>query len=132
MVPGVEIEKDPALTVIKGSEDCWVFVKVEKSNNFDDFMIYEIAEEWTALDSADGVYYQKVINDDVNDQVLQVLKGDAVFVKDDVTKDMLNALDEDPANVTYPTLTFTGYAVQAAEMATAADAWAAANPTVTP
>ena len=37
MVPGYTIEKDPMVTVLDGSEDCWLFVKLEKSANFDNF-----------------------------------------------------------------------------------------------
>ena len=52
-----------------------------------------------------------------------VLAGNQVTVKDTVTKTMLNALT--PA--TYPTLTFTAYAVQMDNVADAAAAWAEVN-----
>ena len=35
MVPGNEIDKDPTVTVEAGSEACWLFVKIEKSDKFD-------------------------------------------------------------------------------------------------
>ena len=56
MIPGYTIAKDPKVTVTTGSEECYLFVKMEKSNNFDIFMTYEIAEGWTALDGIAGVY----------------------------------------------------------------------------
>ena len=125
MMPGQEIEKDPVLTVKKGSEDCWLFVKLEKSDDakFDDFMTFTVAEGWTALDGADGVYYREVAATDVADDDLSfgIIKDNKVSVWDTVTKEDLNQLTE---NNKYPKLTVTGYAVQKAGMATAADAWA--------
>nr|MDY5756504.1 hypothetical protein [Eubacteriales bacterium] len=32
MIPGWTIEKDPKVTVVAGSEDCYLFVKVEELN----------------------------------------------------------------------------------------------------
>ena len=55
MVPGYTIHKDPNTTVVKGSEECYLFVKVEKSANFDSFMTYEMADGWTALEGVEGV-----------------------------------------------------------------------------
>lgn len=113
MAPGIEIDKDPTVTVKAGSEDCWLFVKLEKSENFDDFMTYVIAYGWTKLDGADGVYYRKVEASD-EDEVFSVLKDNQVEVKGepDVTDDMLNALGPDDGDTPYPTLNITAYAVQ--------------------
>lgn len=124
MVPGQTITKDPVLTVVAGSEDCWLFVKLEKSvdADFDAFMSYEMADGWTALDGVDGVYYREVAAADVADadMAFGVIRDNTVTVKSEVTKQMLNELTD----ATYPKLTVTGYAVQKAGMATAADAWA--------
>ena len=127
MFPGKDIEKDPKVTVCAGSEDNWLFVKLEKSDNFDEFMTYELEDEWTALENNEGVYYMEVSYDEL-DQEFGVLKGDKVSVKAEVTKQQLNALDE---NGTYPTLTITAFAVQRdAEIGavdTAVEAWAIAQ-----
>lgn len=124
MVPGKEIDKDPKVTVLKNSEDCWLFVKVEKSSNFDEFMTYEMAEGWTELDAANypGIYYREVAKSD-SDAQFAVLKDNKVTVKEDVTKDMFNKLDADADNKIYPQLKVTAYAVQKAGVASAADAW---------
>lgn len=119
MVPGKELTKDPAVTVEKDSEACWLFVKAEKSDNFDTFMTYAIADGWTALTGQNGVYYREVSASNA-DQDFTVIKDNKVTVKDTVTKDQLDALTTD----TYPTLTFTAYAVQKEKITTAADAWA--------
>ena len=122
MVPGNTITKDPKVTVLANSEDSWLFVKLDKSTdpNFDTFMQYEIAEGWTALDGVANVYYREVSMSDT-DAVYNVIKDNAVTVKGDVTKEMLNALTANP------TLTVTAYAVQRDAdidaIDTAAEAW---------
>ena len=118
MVPGNTISKDPKVTVKANSEACWLFVKVEKSSNFDSFMTYDMADGWTALPGVTGVYYREVAATTAATD-FSVLKGDSVSVKDTVTKADLNALTQN----TFPTLTFTAYAVQKDNVADAATAW---------
>ena len=123
MIPGNSITKDPVVTFKANSENAWLFVKLEKSANFDDFMTYEIAEGWIALDGVDGVYYREATKADA-DVDYTVIKDNTVNVKGEVTKEMLNALDANGAS-DYPTLTVTAYAVQRDKnITTAADAWA--------
>lgn len=128
MIPGYTITKDPKVTVKAGSEKCYLFVKVEKSANFDNFMTYDMADGWTALDGVNGVYY-RVVDASATNQEFAVLKDNQVTVSGDVTKTMLNNLTEN----TQPTLTFTAYACQYnssnGTSFTAADAWAKVNPT---
>lgn len=106
MVPGHTITKDPKATVVAGSEDCYLFVKIEKSENYGTFLAeYEIADGWTKYE--EGVYYRTVTASDKN-QEFSVLKDNKVTVKDTVTKAQMEALTE----ATYPTLTFKAAAVQ--------------------
>ena len=125
MVPGNSIAKDPVVTVLADSEDCWLFVKIDESENFGDFMEYDIAEGWIALEGFEGVYYRAVDKAEA-DQEFPVLLNNEVRVRGDVTSDMLHALDTDGAN-NYPTMTITSYAVQRdAEIEaidTAVEAW---------
>lgn len=108
MVPGNNITKDPTITVEADSEDCYLFVQLNKSDNFDTFMTYEVNEEvWTALDGVENVYYCEV-SKSTNEQIFNVLLNDEVKVKDNVTKDMFNSLTD----ATYPELTITAYGVQ--------------------
>lgn len=109
MVPGKTIAKDPWITVLEGSEACWLFVKVDESANLGDFIEYTVAAGWIALDETNhpGVYYREVAAA-TEDVEFKVLMDDQVTVKADVTKEMLNNLTDS----TYPTLTFTAYAVQ--------------------
>ena len=109
MIPGYTIDKDPKVTVLAGSEKCYLFVKVAESDNFDDFMTYTIATGWTALTGVNGVYYRVVdASTATADQEFGVLANDQVTVKDTVTKADMNGLTE----ATQPTLTFTAYACQ--------------------
>ena len=124
MVPGNTITKDPKVTVEGGSEACWLFVKVEKSTNFDSFLTYTIDTGWTALTGVDGVYYREVAAS-TTDQAFAVLADDQVTVKNTVTKANMDGLTSSGA--TLPTLTFTAYAVQKAGFTTADDAWAEAE-----
>ena len=118
MIPGNTITKDPAVTVLKDSEACWLFVKIDKSANFDNFMTYEIADGWTALPGETNVYYREVPATEA-DTEFAVLKDNEVLVKATVLKTELNALTEG----TMPTLTFTAYAVQKDNVTSVADAW---------
>ena len=125
MVPGNTIAKDPTVTVEANSEACWLFVKVEKSANFDDFMTYGIADGWTQLTKdaqgntiTDLIYFREVAASD-SDQNFTVLANNNVTVKTNVTKEMMNGLTDE----TMPTLTFTAYAVQKANITTATEAW---------
>lgn len=122
MVPGQPISKDPKVTVKAGSEACWLFVRVEKSVNFDGFMTFEMADGWIALAEHAGVYYRNV--DATNaDTGFDVLKDNKVTVLETVTKTELEG-----AKTNAPTLTFTAYAVQKDGIADAATAWGKVNP----
>jgi len=129
MIPGHTITKDPKVTVVDGSEDCWLFVKVEESENFDSFMTYEMADGWNALTGVSGVYYREVTGITA-DQTFAVLAGNQVKVLDTVNKSQMDAIANGTATV--PTLTFTAYAVQYYKTNggafTAVEAWAEANP----
>lgn len=107
MVPGYTIAKDPKVTVTADSEDCLLFVKVDRSDNFDTFMTYTMADGWNALPDTTGVYYRQVNKADVVRE-FSVLAGDQVAVRNDVTKKQMDDLTAE----NYPTLTFTAYAVQ--------------------
>lgn len=143
MIPGYTIDKDPKVQVTTGSEACWLFVKVEESGvykgnelayGFDNFITYEIADGWTALENVDGVYYRKIANATTseNQETYPILKDNKVSVKGTVTKEMMQAVKD---NDSYPTLTFTAYASQLYKNNnatnnefTAAEAWANVNP----
>lgn len=117
MIPGNELPKDPTVKVLEGSENCWLFVKIEKTNNLDTYLEYSVNSDWTPLPGNVGVYY---IEDAKAGDTYSVLTNDKVTVKTTLT-----ATDMATANANKPKLTFTAYAAQAENLETAAEAWAA-------
>lgn len=108
MIPGYTISKDPTATVLDGSEECYLFVKLEKSQNFDTYLKYVIADGWTPLTDVNGVYYRVV--DGTSNKIgtpYSVLKDNQVTVNDTVTKEKMETAEKDK-----PTLTVTAYASQ--------------------
>ena len=121
MIPGTKLDKDPKVTVEANSEACYLFVKVEKGNNPDNYLDYSIdTAVWMAVPEHEGFYYRTVAANEAN-QTFNVLTGNKVTVKDTVTKDMI----KDLTAATYPTLTFTAAAVQQENITTVDDAFKA-------
>lgn len=113
LIPGTTIKKDPVITVNADSVDCYVFVTVKKTENFDKFATYSIANGWTeytgtrydALDKDCDVYY-RTVSSSTTDQPFTILANNKVTVKN-FDKSIVASY-----GTTQPKLTFTGYAVQ--------------------
>lgn len=132
MVPGAEISKDPKVTVVGGSEACWLFVKIVETNNTfntdQKFVSYTPGAGWTlhSTSTVDGVttsiYYIKVdannADGTVNAVSYPVLLNNKVLVNSAATADNLN-----DANTNKPTLSFTAYAIQQSGFNNVGDAW---------
>lgn len=126
IVPGVNISKDPKVTVKADSEACWLFVKVDEENwptfkeadNSTAKIAYEIASGWTALEGQNGVYYREV-GAAAADTSFEVIKDNVITVSENLTKGEVNTVV-----TVQPKLTFTAYAVQKDGVADAAAAWA--------
>ena len=114
MIPGASIKKDPKVTVYAGSEACWLFVKIEETNNTAGYITYTL-DGWTAVDGEAGVYSKAVSASD-NDQEFSVFTGDKVTVSDVVTQTTAQV-----------TIKVTAYAVQKTKNGTTdftvAEAW---------
>lgn len=123
LTPEAEIAKDPMVTVKSEDVDCWVFVEIDKSDDFDAYLEYQLADGWKALDAAKypGIYYMKVSKSE-DEQKFSVLEGNIVKVKEDVTQQMLDEMGED-----YPNIGFTAFAIQLTDLDKAEDAWKAVN-----
>lgn len=121
ITPGVNISKDPKVTVKANSEACWLFVKVEEQGTFvADKVTYGIADGWRKCDGKGipkNVYY-RAVGAVTDDTPFNVLKDNQVIVSDTLTKEDIKGI------TAKPTLTFTAYAVQKDGIDTAADAWA--------
>lgn len=134
LIPGNILQKDPEVRVLDESEACWLFIKIEESEGFSNYMRYQIASDWIPLNDVDnnniaddGVYYREVaslVDKDNNTSVevenankYPVLKDNQVTVDENLTKQQLEAI------ATNPSLTITAYAVQKDNVASAAAAW---------
>lgn len=128
IIPGVNIDKDPKVTVKKNSEACWLFVKVEEEGTFvANKVTYSIADGWTKGDGTKipaNVYYRSV-NAVSADTDFAVLEDNKIYVSDELSK-------SDIQSISAPKLTFTAYAVQRDGIADPGNAWAKANPTTNP
>jgi len=139
MVPGNEINKDPKVKVNKGSEPCYLFIKVEAKNGVvpanssgtygdDTYVIYTIAEGWESVTGVDNVYY-RIVDASQDSVEFDVLSGNKVHVLNTVTKSMMEAIDGKDAEGNSiqteekPELKFTAYAVQCSGFDTAELAW---------
>lgn len=138
IIPGVDIAKDPTVTVKAGSEACWLFVKVDEANwptltyvdgeNTVRKVNYDIADGWTKGDGTKipaNVYYREVAANDAN-QEFPVLKDNKITVSDTLTKKDINE-----KLTGTPKLSITAYAIQKDGMTDAAAAWAAINDAAT-
>lgn len=125
IVPGANITKDPTVTVKANKEPCWVFVKIVEANwptamesdGTTRKINYSVGSGWKALDGESGVYYREA-ETLATDTTYPVLADNQVTVSSTLTKAEANAI------TTYPTLTFTAYAIQKEGFTTAHDAWA--------
>lgn len=118
MLPGTAIKKDPKVTVLEGSEACWLYVKVIKNALVDDYLTVTMANGWTQITGTDVWYYTGTITQGTP---ISVLANDQVTVKNTVTKEMMTNLEAN--NATLPNITFQAYAVQKEAGADAVAAW---------
>jgi len=134
MVPGKTVELDTTLCIAAGSEACWLFAAIGESDNFADFLTYEIEEGWSLLDpdAEDKVYYREVVDmeDDFRIDALEenfvttVLRDNELDVRADVTVEQFDELTEE----TCPKIRITAYAIQRANIDTPETAWEQLRP----
>ncbi len=138
IIPGIDIQKDPKVTVMANSETCWLFVKVEE-RNWPDFkekngtrkVSYSVNDGWIPLKNTSDVYFREVSAEDAQKGIdYTVLAGDescpngVIRVSQELTKAEINSINY---SGNQPSLTFTAYAVQRSGIDTAAAAWATVN-----
>lgn len=135
MIPGDVITKNPTITV--EGKDCYIFVDVIVANNEGDesgvtILGYEIDDDWeevaSAYNSVDGtttyVYtagtgYPVAVGSDDETTSFGILDGNEVTINSSVTREDLSAIKDE--TVEAPTLSFVGYAIQAANLYDSAD-----------
>ena len=138
LVPGETVAKDPKVTVAKGSEKCYVFVKIVEQNNDAGYIAWDVdTEKWELVPGETNVYRYIVDGGIVDaseaEKELYILdnkadypNGFVVVDGEAVTKAYVKALND--KTLQPPALVFTAYAVQSDNVQDAAAAWEIANP----
>ncbi len=130
VIPGTEYKKDPKVTVKGGSEACYLFVKFEEtgspSSYFDYTSTLTTENGWTqgTGDIPADVWYREV-GASAGDQSWELLldNGDGYTL----TVNATNVTKENVSAAAAAKLVYTAYAVQKANVNSAADAWVIAN-----
>ena len=105
IMPGADIKKDTKVVVDKNSEDCYLFIKIEKTNDFDKYMTYSLEDNWKKVKNQNDVYYIEV-KKEKEEQTFSVLQDNIIKVKPELTYNDIRNIDA------YPTMTISAYAVQ--------------------
>ena len=136
LIPGNSYKKDPKVTVLANSEDCYLFVRMEKIGNPDNYLDFTFNNAgWITYDGEEGVYYREV-SKSASDQSWDLLtaatdtEGNTYTIT--VKKNIVKAGTASNGTINMPTaepkLVFTAYAVQKANLSLE-DAWALVDPT---
>ncbi len=112
LIPAHSYTKDPVIHVSAGSEDCWLFARVENGLGEAAQLNIDTAK-WKLVDGTVNVYAYETVSK----------AGDDVLVFDEFTFDS----EAVPELYEHAKITVTAYAVQADGFTTAGDAWTAAN-----
>ena len=107
LIPGHTYTKDPTITVGPGSENCWLFAKIENGLSAAGTIV--VNENWNLIDEANNVYAYKTV----------ASANNKVTVFDAFTF----AGDADPDTYKDNQIVVTAYAVQADGFDTAIKAW---------
>ena len=129
VTPGVDITKDPKVTVKANSATSYVFVKVEKENWNDTMLSYTMGDGWEQLmndsdpaTAVAGVFY-RVVNESNADVDFPVIAGNKIYVSKQIT---------DSTFTGEVSLTFTAYAIQKDTFNTPYAAWTEVSKTSNP
>lgn len=124
IVPGAKYDKDPVVHVEKGSENAWIFVKVDNGISAIEDSTNTIAAQitangWTALGVAyPGVYYREYTQDNTKDVDYKVFETFKVSTSE-------TAATLSSGGYTSKSVDVTAYAIQKETLTSATDAWAA-------
>ena len=122
LIPGTTYFKDPTVTVLANSEDCYLFVKFEEDNKNTAVLTYTSELDgngWAKLTGVTGVtnvWYREV--DKASENVsFPLLEDNKVTVPGTLTKENM------PVAASTPKLTYTAAAIQKDNTGTAAEAY---------
>ena len=125
LIPGSTLEKDPTVTVAAGSEDSWVYVRVEMPKELDDVLkaLSIDSTKWTVVaqdDAAEGFDQVYGYNTALQATEYATLFNTVEVIGAGIDNTELSAANEKIMKI-------TAYAIQAENMTTLEDAWTAYN-----
>ena len=133
IVPGSVYDKDPIVSVVPTSEDCYLFVKFYEGSAAT-YLTYTsnltADNGWTKLEGAANVeagatLWYRVVEKEQETKSWNLLDGDTITVKNDIADDTMS-------NAAASQLVWTAYAIQKANIADAATAWGYLNTPANP
>ena len=132
LLPGHTYTKDPTVHVAAGSEDCWLFVKVDNGiSAIEDNTTVAAqmdANGWTLVTDTDNIYaYKNIVSAEANVKVFDSFKIKGTVVYEPETTVDLASGKQYLQNYADAKITVTAYAIQADGFATAKAAWDAAG-----
>lgn len=135
LIPGTTYGKDPTVSVSADSEDCWLFVKFEEINNPATYLSYTstltAANGWTqgnGTDIPENVWY-RVVEKTAKARTWKLLAGNEDYANGFVTViDTVGGTVLMPTADKAPSIVYTAYAIQKANIDSPVDAWAKLNP----
>lgn len=114
LVPSMEYDKDPVVSVTKNDVETYLFVKFEETNSPSTYLTYtsnlSTTNGWTKLTGVDGVdnVWYRTVEANAQDAAWHLLDGDKVTVKNEVGSTEVPM----PGDGEEPSLTYTAYAIQ--------------------
>ena len=110
IVPGQNIPKNPKVTVVSGSENCYIYLKVKEENWPETDVTYSLVNtDWikftpknTSVETNEQYYYYN--GSAAQGTEIQILTDNQIFVANTFTKDKIKTVQ--------PKLTITAYAIQ--------------------
>ena len=124
MMPGARFDST-SVTVSGGSEKCYLFIKMDKSDNFGTYLAYTMPDDWVKLNDDVNVYY-RVVETNADNQTFDVITN--FNARTDCTKALYDSIA--PENKPY--IKLTAYAVQFDNIADVNAAWNEAEQSAQP
>ncbi len=127
IIPGGDIvlENAPTVHLDKDSSPCYIFITVDRSDNFDDYMFFTLGEGWYKHPSEEGVFFmiseETVTADGGVDY--PVFLNNTIEVYNHLTRTDIAALGENKVTISVS----ASAVVKDSEIDTVAEAWAAVS-----
>lgn len=127
IIPGGDIvlENAPAVHLDKDSSPCYIFITIDRSDNFDNYLYFSLADGWYKYPDAEGVFFrineEKITSDE--GETYQVFRDNTLQVYRHLTRMDIATLGEDKATISVSATAI----MKDATVDTAAAAWAAIN-----